>query len=173
MLKKIGEAIRRATNKITNSIFVDKKLIDSVIRDLQRALIEADVNISLIKEISDKIRKTSLDKNVKEIDKKEHLIKLLHDEMLSILGDSKELKLEKKQERIILVGLYGAGKTTTIAKLGNYFSKRGKKVALVGLDIHRPAAKEQLKQLGEENKLKVFVDEEKDSLKSWKNFSRV
>ena len=69
----------------------------------------------------------------------------------------------------MLVGLYASGKTTTVAKLGNYFQKRGKKVALVGLDVWRPAAKEQLLQLGETNNLHVFTDlKEKDPIKIWK-----
>ena len=87
------------------------------------------------------------------MEKKEHVIKILHDELLNLLGEYKELKLKKGQNRILLLGLYGAGKTTTAAKLGNYFAKRGNKVALVGLDVHRPAAKEQLKQMAEKNKL--------------------
>ena len=71
----------------------------------------------------------------------------------------------------MLLGLYGAGKTTTIAKLANWFSKRGKKVAIIGLDVHRPAAKEQLIQLGERNNLTVFVDlKETDAVKTWKKF---
>ena len=71
----------------------------------------------------------------------------------------------------MLLGLYGAGKTTTIAKLGNYFQKRGKKVALVGLDVHRPAAKEQLEQLGKQNNLQVFVDKKgSDPIKTYKLF---
>ena len=147
MLEKLGEILRKATNKIANAIFIDKNLVDSIIRDLQRALIEADVNVVLVKELSEKIRKASMDERIKGIDKKEHIIKLLHDELLNLLGKKKELKLKKKQNKILLLGLYGAGKTTTTAKLGNYFSKRGKKVVLIGLDVHRPAASEQLKQL--------------------------
>ena len=173
MLERLGEVLRKATNKIANAIFLDKNLVDSIIRDLQRALIEADVNISLVKEISDKIRKAALDERIKQIDKKEHLIKLLHDELVKILGKSKQLKLETKQNRIMLLGLYGAGKTTTIAKLGNYFAKRGKKVALIGLDVHRPAAPEQLKQLAEKNHLTAFVEpKEKNALKIWKKYEK-
>ncbi|MAG11039.1 signal recognition particle protein [Candidatus Pacearchaeota archaeon] len=171
MLQKLGEVLRRATNKITNAIFLDKNFVDSIIKDLQRALIEADVSIPLVKQLSDKIRKAALDKRIKEIEKKEHIIKLLHDELIKILGEYKQLKLESKQNKIMLLGLYGAGKTTTIAKLGNYYSKRGKKVALVGLDVHRPAAKEQLKQLAEKNKLTYFIDEkEGNANKTWKKF---
>lgn len=172
MLEKLGNALKKATDKISNAIFLDKNMVDGIVRELQRALIEADVSIMLVKDLSQKIRKTALDEKIKGIEKKEHLIKLLHDELISILGEKKELKLkEKGQTRILMCGLYAAGKTTTTAKLGNYFQKRGKKVALVGLDVHRPAAKEQLKQLGEQNNLTVLVDmKENDAVKTWKKF---
>jgi len=173
MLEKLGEVLKKATNKIANAIFLDKNLVDSIIRELQRALIEADVNILLVKQLSDKVKKAALDERIKEIEKKEHIIKLLHDELLDILGEHKQLKLKPKQNRIMLLGLYGAGKTTTIAKLGNYFAKRGSKVALVGLDVHRPAAKEQLKQLAEKNKLTCFTDlKENNALKIWKKHEK-
>lgn len=173
MLEKLGEVLRKATDKIANAIFLDKNLVDSIVRDLQRALIEADVNISLVKDLSDKIRKEAFDERIKGIEKKEHMIKILHDELLKILGKEKKLVLKKGQNRILLLGLYGAGKTTTTAKLGNYFAKRGNKVALIGLDVHRPAAQEQLKQLGEKNKLNVFTDLiEKDPIKIWKKYEK-
>ena len=170
MLEKLGEVLRKATDKIANAIFLNKNLIDSIIRDLQRALIEADVNVILVKELTDKIKKAALDERIKEIDKKEHIIKLLHDELLKLLGEYKKLELQKTQNRIMLLGLYGVGKTTTVAKLGNYYAKRGNKVALVGLDVHRPAAKEQLKQLAEKNKLNYFIEfDEDDAIKTWKD----
>ena len=171
MLERLGEILRKATDKIANAIFLDKNLVDSVIKDLQRALIEADVNVLLVKQLSEKIKQSALDERIRGIEKKEHIIKLLHDELIKILGDYKPLKLKTSQNKIIFVGLYGAGKTTTIAKIGNYFAKRGKKVALIGLDVHRPAAKEQLKQLAEKNKLNYFIDEEEtDALKTYKKF---
>jgi len=170
MLEKLGEVLKKATNRIANAIFLDKNLIDSIVRELQRALIEADVNVQLVKQLSDKIRKAAVDERIKDIEKKEHIIKLLHDELVKILGEHKQIKLETTQNRIMLVGLYGAGKTTCISKLGNYYAKRGKKVALVGLDVHRPAAKEQLKQLAEKNKLNYFLEfEEDDAIKTWKD----
>jgi signal recognition particle subunit SRP54 len=171
MLEKLGQVLKKATDKLANAIFLDKNLVDGIVRDLQRALIEADVNIPLVKKLSDKIKKAAVDERIKEIDKKEHIIKLLHDELIKILGKEKKLKLKSGQNRIMLLGLYGAGKTTTIAKLGNYFAKRGNKVALVGLDVHRPAAKEQLKQLAEKHKLNYFIDlEENDAIKTYKKF---
>lgn len=172
MLEKLGEVLRKATNKVANTIFLDKNLVDSIVRDLQRALIEADVNVPLVKELSDKIRKTGLDERIKGIEKKEHLIKTLHDELVNILGKEKKINLQKKN-KIMLLGLYGAGKTTTIAKLGNYYAKRGNKVALVALDTHRPAAPEQLKQLGDQNNLEVFYDsKEKSPVKIWKKYQK-
>ena len=159
MLEKLGQVLKKATDRLANAIFLDKNLVDQIVRDLQRALIEADVSVILVKEISDKIKKAAIDERIKEVDKKEHIIKLLHDELLQILGkEKKELTLKTEQNKVMLLGLYGAGKTTTISKLGNYYSKRGKKVALVGLDVHRPAAKEQLKQLADKNKLTAFID---------------
>lgn len=173
MLERLGEVLKKTTDKIANAIFLDKGLVDSIVKDLQRALIEADVSIPLVKQLSDKIKQAALDERIKEIDKKEHIIKLLHDELVKILGEYKQLKLRTEPNRILLLGLYGAGKTTTIAKLGNYYAKRGKKVALVGLDVHRPAAKEQLKQLAEKNKLNYFVNfEEKNAIKCWKSFEK-
>ena len=173
MLEKLSEILRKATDKITNAIFLDKNLVDSIIKDLQRALIEADVNILMVKELSDRIRKSALDERIKGLEKKEHIIKLLHDEISGILGEHRQLKLQKKQNRIMFIGLYGAGKTTTTAKLGNYFSKRGNKVALVGLDTHRLAATEQLKQLAEKHKLSYFIEtDEKNPLKIWKKYEK-
>ncbi len=175
MLEKLGEILRKATDKVANAIFLDKSLVDSVIKDLEKALIEADINIVLVKELSDKIRKAALDERIKGIEKKEHIIKLLHDQLTEILGEYRPLSIRKgknEQNRIMFLGLYGAGKTTTVAKLGNYYAKRGNKVALVGLDVHRPAAPEQLKQLGDKNKIKTFINaEEKNAVKIWKSFS--
>ncbi len=173
MLEKLGEVIRKATDKIANALFLDKNLVDSIVRELQRALIEADVNVSLVKELSDKIKKSALDERIKGIEKKEHMIKILHDELLNILGEYKQLKLISGQNRILLLGLYGSGKTTTTAKLANYYSKRGFRVALIGLDTHRPAAQEQLKQLAEKNKLNYFIDaSEKNPIKIWKKYEK-
>jgi signal recognition particle subunit SRP54 len=173
MLEKIGEMLKRASDKIANAIFLDKGLVDEIVRELQRTLIEADVNLLLVKEISEKIKKEGLDERIKGIEKKEHLIKLLYDEISSILGEYSPLKLDNKRNIIMLVGLYGSGKTTTIAKLGNYYAKRGFKVALLGLDVYRPAASEQLKQLADKNKLTCFINpNEKNPIKIFKEYKK-
>ncbi|MCK5449749.1 signal recognition particle protein, partial [Candidatus Pacearchaeota archaeon] len=132
---------------------------------IQKALIEADVNIELVFSLSQKIKKLAYDETIKGIDKKEQLIKLIHDEITLLLGERKELKLPKKAS-LMFLGLYGSGKTTTIAKLGFYYAKRGRKVALLGLDTQRPAAMDQLEQLAKKTNLPAFIDKkEKDPIK--------
>jgi signal recognition particle subunit SRP54 len=172
MLDKLSNAIKKATDKIANAMFLDKNLVDQVIKELQRSLIEADVHIQLVLEITQKIKKSALDERLKGIEKKEHIIKLLHDELRKILGEKKELKLDsKKQNRFMMLGLYGAGKTTTISKLALYYSKRGNKVCAIGLDVHRPAASTQLKQLCDKLNIGCFINpEEKNPSKIWKQF---
>ncbi len=145
MLDKLSNALKKTTDKIANAIFLDKNLVDSIIKDLQRSLIEADVNVALVLEITNKIKKEALDERLKGIEKKEHIIKILHDELRSILGEERKIEIGKKNIFMTL-GLYGAGKTTTISKIALYYSKRGIKVCAIGLDVHRPAASEQLRQ---------------------------
>lgn len=175
MLSGLGNALKKTFDKLSGSIFLDKKTIDAVVKDLQRALIEADVNIQLVSEISKKIREAASEEKIKgkDIDRKEHLIKLLHDEILQMLGgEKKELKL-RKQTKIMMLGLYGQGKTTSSGKLALYYSKRGHNPCLVGLDVHRPAAPDQLEQLGKQVKVPVFIDKkEKNPLKIYRNYEK-
>jgi len=171
---KLGQVLKTATDKIASAVFIDKKLIESIIKDLERALIEADVNIGLVKDLSEKIRKQAT-KKIKGIEKKEHIISLLHSELLGMLGgEKKQLEIKKgENQKIMLLGLYGSGKTTTIAKLANYYGKRGFKTCMLGLDVHRPAAPEQLEQLAKQHNLKVFVDkEQKDPVKIYEKFKK-
>lgn len=175
MFEKLSQAISKTTSKIASAIFVDKKLIEEVIKELQRALIEADVNVLLVKQISDELRQKAIDEKIKGVEKKEQIIKLLHDKLLELLGkEKKELVIEKgKNQKIMLLGLYGVGKTTTTAKLANYYAKRGFKTCILGLDVHRPAAREQLEQLGKQNNIHIFIDkQEKNPSKIYDKFKK-
>ncbi len=175
VLDKLGSSLKSGINKISNAIFVDKKLIDGIVKDIQKSLIEADVNIELVFALSQKIKKLAYDETIRGIDKKEQLVKLIHDEINLLIGGDlgsgiKKLKLPKRAS-IIFLGLYGVGKTTTIAKLGFYYAKRGRKVALLGLDTQRPAAMDQLEQMAEKAKIPAFVDkEEKNPIKIIKKY---
>jgi signal recognition particle subunit SRP54 len=173
MLDNLSSALKKGFDKIAGAVFIDKKTIESVIKNLQRALIQADVNIHLVKEIGEKIKKEAENEKIKGIERKEHLTKILHDEILNLLGaEKKELKINKNEKtKIMLVGLYGSGKTTTSGKLAAYYSKRGFKTCLVGLDVHRPAAADQLEQLGKKLKIPVFINKtKKNALEIYKEF---
>ena len=172
VLEKLGSVLKNTMKKISDSIFVDKALVDSIIRDLRYSLLEADVNPELIGKLSDKIRRTALDEKTK-VNRKDQLIALIHDEMVILLGkEKKDLPTGMaKPLKVMFLGLYGSGKTTTIAKMAMYYSKRGFKTALIGLDVHRPAAPEQLEQLAQKAKIPVFVNKtEKNAIKIWKEF---
>jgi len=175
MLSGLGNALKKTFDKISGSIFLDKKTIDAIVKELQRGLIEADVNVALVAEISKKIREEASEEKIKGkgIDRKEHLVKLLHDEILQMLGgEKKELELKKKT-KIMMLGLYGSGKTTTSGKLALYYSKRGKNPCLLGLDVHRPAAADQLEQIGSKIKIPVFIDKkEKNPIEIYKSFEK-
>jgi len=112
MFENLGSALKKGFDKIAGAIFIDKKIIESVVKELQRALIQADVDVYLVKELGERIKKAAEDEKIKDIEKKEHIIKVLHDEILSLIGgEKKELELKKgKQNKIMLLGLYGAGK---------------------------------------------------------------
>ncbi len=109
MLDKLSSILKKTTDKIANAIFLDKNLVDGIIKDLQRALIEADVNVQLVLEITKKIKQEALDERLKGVEKKEHIIKLLHDELRTILGEKRTIELQKRNV-FMMLGLYGAGK---------------------------------------------------------------
>lgn len=173
MLDKLGNVLKKTMEKLAGAVFVDKKIIEDIVKDLRYSLLEADVDVKTVSELCEKIKKKAGEK-MPGLEKKEQLIKLIHDELVEILGrEEHEIKINKKKKpfKIMLLGLYGCGKTTTAAKLGFYYSKRGFKTALVGLDVHRPAAPEQLEQLALKAKLSYMIDkEEKQAGRIWKKF---
>jgi len=162
VLDNLGNTLKKIRDRIANAIFLDKKIVEEIAEDLKYALIEADVDISLVKEITDKIKEQARDEKIKSIERKDQLIKFIYDEIIKILGGEEyELKIEKKKgQKIMFIGLYGAGKTTVIAKLANYYTKRGFKVCMLGLDVHRPAAPEQLEQLAKKINVQCFIDKD-------------
>jgi len=173
VLEKLGSALKNTLQKIAKSIFVDEKLINELVKDIQRALLQADVNVQLVFDLTKKIKERALEeKAASALTKKEHLINIVYEELVSFLGsEGHKIELNKKPFKILLVGLFGSGKTTTAGKLAKFFTKRGHKVALVGLDIHRPAAMEQIKQVAERANVPVFMDTSiKDPLRIWKKF---
>ena len=174
VLSNLSNSLKDSLNKIKNSITCDRNLIEEVVKEIQKALLNSDVNVRLVLELTNKIRDRAIKENLDGLDKKEHLITIIYDEMTFFLGEGEKFELKKDiQNRILLVGLYGQGKTTTTAKLCNYFKVRGVRVCAIGVDTYRPAAFTQLKQLCDKIEVPVFGDEnekEKDPNKIYKKY---
>ena len=169
VLEKLGSSLKETLNKIAKALFVDEKLIDEIVREIQRALLQSDVNVKLVFELTKKIKERALKEEAPGLNKKEALVKIVYEELVKFLGaEKKEIDVSEKHSKIMLVGLFGSGKTTTAGKLAKYFKKRGKKVCLVGLDVHRPAAMSQLEQVASNAQVECFIDRnEKDPRKIW------
>ena len=149
VLDKLGDSLRAALRKIARSSYIDESLIKEIVRDIQRALIQADVNVQLALTITRELQRRALDeKPPPGMSPREHVVRIIYEELVKILGASREVPIQK--QRILLVGLYGQGKTTSAGKLAKYFQKKGLSVGLVAADVHRPAAYDQLKQLSEQ-----------------------
>ena len=162
---RLGEKLKSLIRRIIKSSKIDENELSSILKEFKIALLEADVDLELVekivKEIEKNIRKEKIPPG---LTLREYLIKLIYDKLVEILGKEKYSLIGKK--KIMLVGLFGTGKTTTAGKLAHYLQRKGLKVLLVGLDYHRPAAPEQLKQLGEKIGVKVLTDEKsKDPFK--------
>ncbi|RLJ08304.1 MAG: signal recognition particle protein [Candidatus Aenigmatarchaeota archaeon] len=135
----------------------DKEEVEAVLRDVQRTLISADVDLELVAELTDRVRKRVLEgKPEPGMTLKELFVKTLYDEIVSILGEGKQPGL--KPQKILVIGLFGSGKTTTIGKLAKWFKSRGLSVGVVGCDLHRPAAQAQLKQIAEKVGASVYLE---------------
>ena len=156
----LGDKLKDTLRKIIKSPFIDKKEVKGIIKEIQRTLIAGDVNVKIVLDLSKRIENKLLSEKIpKGLTKKEYLIKVLYEELVKLLGNKGyKIKINKKPFKILLLGLFGSGKTTTAVKLAKFFSKRGYKVALVGCDTYRPAAMEQLEQLANKVNLPVFVD---------------
>ena len=165
VLEKLGGSLREALRKIAGASYVDESLIKEIVRDIQRALIQADVNVQLALSITRELQRRALeDKPPPGMSPREHVVRIIYEELVKILGTARDVPLQK--QRILLVGLYGQGKTTTAGKLAKYFQKKGLSVGLVAADVHRPAAFDQLKQLSEQINASFFGEpKEKDAAK--------
>ena len=173
VLDSLGSSLKNTLKKISEALFVDDTLINELVKDIQRALLHSDVNVKLVFALTNAIRERIKSEDTPSgLSKKEHLVHIVYEEMIVFLGgEQPEIELKDHPTKIMLVGLFGSGKTTTAGKLAKYFQKRGKKVALVGLDVWRPAAAEQLKQLAEKIKVPCFIKpEEKDPIKIYESF---
>lgn len=145
--QSIQDAIRRFMGKTV----VDEAAVSELAKEIQKALITADVNVKLVFELSKRIKDKALSKELlKGATVRQHVVKVIFEEIEAILGESYTPRLDR--HKVMLVGLYGSGKTTTSAKIAYYYMKKGLRPLLISVDNDRPAAKEQLRQLSEKIK---------------------
>ncbi len=165
VLEKLGSSLREALRKIAGASHIDEALIKEVVRDIQRALLQADVNVELTQKITRRLEKRAFEERPPAgMSPREHVVRIIYEELVSILGEARDLPLTK--QRILMVGLYGQGKTTTVGKLARFLQKKGLSVGVIAADTHRPAAYDQLQQLADSIKVAFYGDrDEKEAAK--------
>jgi signal recognition particle subunit SRP54 len=133
--------------------------VDSVLKEVRIALLEADVNYLVVKEFIENIKERTIGIEISQaLNPAQQVIKIVHDELISILGETVGFDLKGEKPRIVLlVGLQGSGKTTAAAKLGKFLQSQGERVLLVAADPYRPAARSQLTILGKQINVPVFT----------------
>lgn len=159
MFENLGDRLQNVMNKIKGYGKITEENISEMTREIRLALLEADVNYKVVKEFIANVKEKALGEEVaKSLKPGEMFVKIVKDELVELLGGEKEdLNLKGNPAVLMLVGLQGSGKTTTIAKIANLLRKKHKKKPLlVACDVYRPAAIEQLKQLGRELNIEVY-----------------
>jgi signal recognition particle subunit SRP54 len=158
-LDRLGSSLYGALKKVFRASVVDEATVKELVRDIQRALLQADVNVKLVLGISKQIEERALKEKVPPgISRREHVIKVVYQELTRFVGDKPvPIKMEPGKKKIImLVGIQGSGKTTHAAKLARYFLKKGLKPALICADTYRPGAYAQLQQLANSINVPVY-----------------
>ena len=165
MFENLGDRLTSVVNKIKGYGKITEENISEITRELRLALLEADVNYQVVKEFINNVKEKALGEEVSNSLKPSELfIKIVKDELVELLGgEKKDLVTNKDLNVLMLVGLQGSGKTTTIGKLSLLLRKKyNKKPLLVACDVYRPAAIDQLKQIGKELNIEVYEEGKKD-----------
>ncbi|MDA8650177.1 signal recognition particle protein [Schleiferiaceae bacterium] len=169
MFDSLSEKIDKAIHRLSGRGRITDINIAEAVKDIRRALVDADVNYKIAKEFTDSIKSQALGQEViKAVEPGQAMIKIVRDEMSILMGEiSHGISSENGLNTILMAGLQGSGKTTFTAKLGFLLNqKKSKKVLLAACDVHRPAAIDQLNTLGEQIGLTVFsMPEEKDPIR--------
>nr|KXH77551.1 MAG: signal recognition particle [Candidatus Thorarchaeota archaeon SMTZ1-83] len=169
VLEGLGKALNSALKRLFGASVIDAELVKELTRDIQRALLTADVDVNLVMAITKRVEEQALDESLpRGISRREHIVKVVWDSLSHFLGE-KTVPLEispGKPNLVMMVGIQGSGKTTTIGKLARYYQKRGIKTGVICADNFRPGAYSQLKQLAERSNVPFWGDEEeKDAVK--------
>ena len=140
---------------------MDEDLIQELALDIQRALLRSDVNVKLVFRITNRLKERSLnEKPPPGLSRKDHIVKILHDELVALLGDEADFSFRAgRQNKVILLGIQGSGKTTAASKLCKFLTRQGYSVAVIGADTYRPGALVQLKTMCEKSNVEVYGEE--------------
>ncbi len=172
MFETLSDRLQNVIKNIKGYGKITEENIDSMVREVRLALLEADVNYKVVKEFTSAVREKALGEEVKKsLTPGEMFVGIIRDSLVELLGGvNTPLNLNGNPACLMLVGLQGSGKTTTIGKLANLLRKKhNKKPLLVACDIYRPAAIEQLKQIGKELDIPVYSENSKDAVSIAKN----
>jgi len=167
MLDSLRDGLQSAIKKLVGSNMVDENVVKEFIRDLQRALIQADVNVRIALQTTERVQKRALEeKPAGGVTRKDQIVSILYEELSSLLGKEGGVPIDKGRTNVfVMLGVQGSGKTTTTGKLARLFSKRGFRVGVVAADTFRPGAVTQLRTLAGFSGVEVFSDEkQKDSI---------
>ena len=172
MLDNLKSSLRAAIKKIVSSSGVDEELIKELSKDVQRSLLQSDVNVRLVLEITKNIEDRSLnEKPPPGLSRKDHIVKILYDELAKLLGNDTEFHFKSgKINKVLMLGIQGSGKTTISSKLAKFLTKQGYRVGVIGADTFRPGALVQLRTMCEKSNVEVYGEENnKDSPKIVRN----
>ncbi len=161
VLDNLGSSLRSTLDNLRGKSRLSAEDIEDVVREIQRSLIQADVDIQLVQELSDNIETRSLQEEPPAgTSARDWVLRIVYEELVELVGDSTELPLEG--QTIMLAGLYGSGKTTTAAKMAWWFSKKGLRPAVIQTDTDRPGAYDQSKQMAENAEVDFYGDPDED-----------
>ena len=172
MLDSLKDGLRAAIKKIVSSSGVDEELIKELAKDVQRSLLQSDVNVKLVLEITKNLEERSINETPPPgLSRKDHIVKILYDELAKLLGNDTEFHFKSgKINKVLMLGIQGSGKTTITSKLAKFLTKQGYRVAVIGADTFRPGALVQLKTMCEKSSVEVYGEEKnKDSPEIVKN----
>jgi signal recognition particle subunit SRP54 len=161
VLDNLGSSLRGTMDKLRGKSRIDEDDVQEVVKEIQRSLLSADVDVAIVQELSDNIRTRALDEQPPGgTSARDHVLKIVYEELVALIGDSTEIPLQP--QTILLAGLQGSGKTTTAAKMAWWFSKKGLRPAVIQTDTFRPGAYDQAKQMAERAEVSYYGDPDTD-----------
>ncbi|KAF5091651.1 signal recognition particle protein Srp54 [Methanospirillum sp. J.3.6.1-F.2.7.3] len=157
MLDNLGSNLKDALRKLAGKTVIDRTAVEELVKDLQRALLQSDVNVKQVMQLSQTIKKRALDEQPpKGVTAREHVLRIVYEELVALVGKKVEVTLGKQV--ILMAGLQGSGKTTTTAKLARFFKRKGMRVAVICADTFRPGAYTQVKTLCDKVNVPCYGD---------------